>query len=582
MCDLLLVTHNFMAKLTLASAQINTTVGDIDSNAKKIINFIKKTEKKKVDILTFPELTITGYPPEDLVHYDHFVNSNIKKLKEIARSVKNTTVIIGFVNKIKNRLYNSAAIIQNKKIKYIYNKIHLPNYGVFDEKRYFYSGDEIPILEINNVKIGISICEDIWEKDSPVSIQAKQGAQIIININSSPFEHDKHKKRINLIKKISKENNVYVLYTNQVGGQDELVFDGGSLLTNNVGQIISSSKRFDENLMIVTFNTENDSIKPKNQKENFLIKKIKLNNYENPNQETLNVAPNYSQIDSIYRALVLGTKDYIRKNNFSRVLVAISGGIDSALVAAIAANAIGPKNVMGVSLPSKYSSENSYNDAKVLCENLGMELIKIPINNIHSSFEKSLEKLFNKSEPGLAEENIQSRIRGNIMMDLANKFNFLLLATGNKSEMATGYGTLYGDMAGAFSCIKDVSKTMVYEICHHINRTNLSEIIPNNIMIKPPTAELRPNQLDSDSLPPYEQLDLIIKLYIEKKFSPDKISKEFKKKFGSFNKKLIMENINLIDRNEYKRRQSPPGVKISNLALGKDRRLPISSGWKNL
>lgn len=571
-----------MSKITLASAQINTTVGDIDSNTKKIINFIKKAEKKKVDILAFPELTITGYPPEDLVHYDHFVNSNIKKLKEISKSVKNTTVVIGFVNKIKNRLYNSAAIIENKKIKYIYNKIHLPNYGVFDEKRYFYPGEEIPILEINNTKIGISICEDIWEKESPVSIQARQGAQIIININSSPFEYDKYRKRVNLIKKISKENNVYVLYTNQVGGQDELVFDGGSLLTNNMGEIISSSKRFDENLMIVTFDTKNESNKQKKEKENLPIKKIKLNNHINHNQPTLTIAPNYSQIDSIYRALVLGTKDYIKKNNFSRVLVAVSGGIDSALVTAIAVNAIGPKNVMGVSLPSKYSSDNSYNDAKILCENLGMELIKIPINNIHSSFEVSLEKLFNKSEPGLAEENIQSRIRGNIMMAIANKFNFLLLSTGNKSEMATGYGTLYGDMAGAFSCIKDVSKTMVYEICEYINRTNFSEIIPKNIIIKPPTAELRPNQLDSDSLPPYDQLDLIIKLYVEKKFSPDKIAKEFKKKFGFQNKKLIMENINLIDRNEYKRRQSPPGVKISNLALGKDRRLPISSGWRNL
>ncbi len=571
-----------MSKITLASSQINTTVGDIDSNTKKIINFIKKAEKKKVDILAFPELTITGYPPEDLVHYDHFVNSNIKKLKEISKSVKNTTIVIGFVNKIKNRLYNSAAIIENKKIKYIYNKIHLPNYGVFDEKRYFYPGEEIPILEINNTKIGISICEDIWEKESPVSIQARQGAQIIININSSPFEYDKYRKRVNLIKKISKENNVYVLYTNQVGGQDELVFDGGSLLTNNMGEIISSSKRFDENLMIVTFDTKNESNKQKKEKENLPIKKIKLNNHINHNQPTLTIAPNYSQIDSIYRALVLGTKDYIKKNNFSRVLVAVSGGIDSALVTAIAVNAIGPKNVMGVSLPSKYSSDNSYNDAKILCENLGMELIKIPINNIHSSFEASLEKLFNKSEPGLAEENIQSRIRGNIMMAIANKFNFLLLSTGNKSEMATGYGTLYGDMAGAFSCIKDVSKTMVYEICEYINRTNLSEIIPKNIIIKPPTAELRPNQLDSDSLPPYDQLDLIIKLYVEKKFSPDKIAKEFKKKFGFQNKKLIMENINLIDRNEYKRRQSPPGVKISNLALGKDRRLPISSGWKNL
>ncbi|MBL01690.1 MAG: NAD+ synthase [Chloroflexi bacterium] len=571
-----------MSKITLASAQINTNVGDIDSNTKKIINFIKKADKQKANILTFPELTITGYPPEDLVHYDHFVNTNIKKLKEIARTVNNITVVIGFVNKIKNKLYNSAAIIQNKKIKYIYNKIHLPNYGVFDEKRYFYPGDEVPILEINNIKIGISICEDIWENESPVSSQIRKGAQIIININSSPFEYDKHTKRINLIKKISKDNKVFVLYTNQVGGQDELVFDGGSLLTNNCGEIISSSKRFEEQLMITTFDIKTDSNKQKNQKENYQTKKIKLNNYKNFNQDTLTIAPNYSKIDSIYRALVLGTKDYVGKNNFSRVLVAVSGGIDSALVAAIAAKAIGPKNVMGVSLPSKYSSDESYNDAKILCGNLGIELIKIPINNIHSSFEKSLEKLFNKSESGLAEENIQSRIRGNIMMALANKFNFLLLATGNKSEMATGYGTLYGDMAGAFSCIKDVSKTMVYEICNHINKTNLSEIIPNNIIIKPPTAELRPNQLDSDSLPPYDQLDLIIKLYIEKKFSPDKIAREFKKKFGSINKKIIMENINLIDRNEYKRRQSPPGVKISNLALGKDRRLPISSGWKNL
>ncbi|MBA31511.1 MAG: NAD+ synthase [Chloroflexi bacterium] len=570
-----------MTKITLASAQINTTVGDINSNAKKIINFIQKAEKKKVNIITFPELTITGYPPEDLVHYDHFVEANIKKIKEISKSVKNITTVIGFVNKIKNKLYNSAAVIQNKKIKYIYNKIYLPNYGVFDEKRYFYPGNEIPIFNINNINIGVSICEDIWEDGGLVAIQARRGAQIIININSSPYEYDKYAKRVNLIKNISNKNKVHVLYTNQVGGQDELVFDGGSLLTDDKGEIISSSERFKENLMITTLEIKNKQKEKKEKKEKYITKNIKLNRFENSNQNILPKVPNFSKIDSIYRAIILGTRDYVIKNNFSRVLVAVSGGIDSALVAAIAADAIGPKNVLAVSLPSKYSSDNSYKDASILCENLGLELIKIPIKNIHKSFDSSLEKLFEKSKPGLAEENIQSRIRGNIMMALANKFNFLLLATGNKSEMATGYGTLYGDMAGAFSCIKDVSKTMVYEICEHINKINSYETIPVNIINKPPTAELRPNQLDSDSLPPYDKLDLIIKLYVEKKFSPDKIAREFKKKFGYMNKKLIIENINLIDRNEYKRRQSPPGIKISNLALGKDRRLPISSGWKN-
>jgi len=581
--------------LRVAAAQINTTVGDIDGNARLIEKWIGLAEEQGADLVAFPELTITGYPPEDLVLYKNFIDANKAALNRIASDVGNIVAVVGFVDSDDEgtKLFNAAAVIHNRKIVAIYRKIHLPNYGVFDERRYFTPGNECPVISIRGIKVGINICEDIWEQVGPSEVQCAAGAQILININSSPYESGKQGHRVDVVTDLSRRNRVYTLYTNQVGGQDELVFDGGSMIAGPHGELLGTAARFEESLLVADIDAGSlDELRLQHQSTAILqteLDQIGPSTFieipatapkNHPKLQELSIR-SLDRLDAVYRALVLGTRDYLRKTGFQKVAIAVSGGIDSAIVTAIAADAIGAENVVGVALPSRYSSEGSITDAEDLCSRLGVELWKIPIEPGHSAFEEMLSETFEGTDPGLSEENTQARVRGNLMMSIANKFGWLVLTTGNKSEMATGYATLYGDMAGAYAVIKDVPKTLVYELCDLRNKRGPGSPIPAAIIEKPPSAELRPDQLDEDSLPPYDQLDRVIHMYIEERMSPDLIiQKEQVLGSAGASEAVIRRIVRLIDINEYKRRQSPPGVKITGLAFGKDRRLPIASGWQ--
>jgi NAD+ synthase (glutamine-hydrolysing) len=581
--------------LRVAAAQINTTVGDIDGNARLIEKWIGLAEEQGADLVAFPELTITGYPPEDLVLYKNFIDANKAALNRIASDVGNIVAVVGFVDSDDEgtKLFNAAAVIHNRKIVAIYRKIHLPNYGVFDERRYFTPGNECPVISIRGIKVGINICEDIWEQVGPSEVQCAAGAQILININSSPYESGKQGHRVDVVTDLSRRNRVYTLYTNQIGGQDELVFDGGSMIAGPHGELLGTAARFEESLLVADIDAGSlDELRLQHQSTAILqteLDQIGPSTFieipatapkNHPKLQELSIR-SLDRLDAVYRALVLGTRDYLRKTGFQKVAIAVSGGIDSAIVTAIAADAIGAENVVGVALPSRYSSEGSITDAEDLCSRLGVELWKIPIEPGHSAFEEMLSETFEGTDPGLSEENTQARVRGNLMMSIANKFGWLVLTTGNKSEMATGYATLYGDMAGAYAVIKDVPKTLVYELCDHRNKRGPGSPIPAAIIEKPPSAELRPDQLDEDSLPPYDQLDRVIHMYIEERMSPDLIiQKEQVLGSAGASEAVIRRIVRLIDINEYKRRQSPPGVKITGLAFGKDRRLPIASGWQ--
>ena len=564
-----------MSNIKISINQINTKVGSLNSNSKKIIKKIRQAVKKNCDIVCFPELTITGYPPEDLVLSNTFIQNNRLALNEIIDSTDNITAIVGFIDQEKDKIYNSAAVISNKKLIGIYRKNKLPNYGVFDEKRYFSPGNQIITLNNKGIKIGISICEDIWEDFEVCKVQSELGCNLLININGSPFDKDKKKLREKLLSNVSKKCNAYLVYVNAIGGQDELVFDGSSLVYDNKGKKILGMPSFIEKTEEIQIETERKKFITTNDKFKIIEKNIGINS-----PKKISVSSkiyNSSKIQDILDALILGTKDYAQKNGFKKCLVSLSGGIDSALVTSIACKAMGSKNVTAVTLPSKYSSSHSVSDSEDLCKNLGLDLISIPILETHKSMLMSLDSLFKRTEENNAEENLQARIRGNIIMAISNKFSYLVLSTGNKSEMATGYATLYGDMAGGFSVLKDVPKTLVYEISNYINTKK--EIIPKNIINKPPSAELKPDQLDQDSLPDYKVLDMIIELYIEKKENFNKIvnNKEIRK---SISKQEILDILKMIDRNEYKRRQSPPGIKITPLAFGRDRRYPLASNYE--
>ena len=464
---------------------------------------------------------------------------------------------------------------------------------MFDERRYFTAGDECPVLSIRGIKIGVNVCEDIWEPVGPSEVQCAAGAQIIVNLHASPYESGKQGHRVEIVTGLSHRNRVYTLYVNQVGGQDELVFDGGSMLTGPSGELIGTAARFEESMLVADIDTGSlENLRLNHQAQ--AVPQDVLDGIAVASVVELDVPlpagrprlPELSihrldRLEAVYRALIMGTADYLKKTGFGKVAIAVSGGIDSALVTAIAVDAIGAENIVGVALPSRYSSEGSVVDAEELCSRLGVELWRIPIEPGHGAFEEMLREAFDGTEPGLSEENMQARIRGNLMMSIANKFGWLVLTTGNKSEMAIGYATLYGDMAGAYAVIKDVPKTLVYELCDHRNRRGPGSPIPQAIIDKPPSAELRPGQLDEDSLPPYDQLDRIIHMYIEERMSPDLVvQKEQALPEGGATEATVRRVVRLIDINEYKRRQSPPGVKITGLAFGKDRRLPIASGWQ--
>ena len=581
-------------KIRIAAAQINTTVGDIEGNVKLIEKYIEKSLNYGVDIIAFPELSITGYPPEDLLHNEEFIAKNLNGMKYVSNLCKEIICFVGYVDKDfeTNSIYNSVAALSEGKFNFSYYKNFLPNYGVFDEKRYFSPGninDEVKLLDYKGIKIGANICEDLWENGPPdvFHSQASAGAELIININASPYEIGKSEQRIKLLSSKSKINKCFSLYVNQIGGQDELVFDGGSMLSGPDGQLLCSSKYFEENLMIVDIDIQevrnlrknNNIVKNNKTSPKLIISKVK--NFNKTNEiliPEINIIK-IDKIESIYKALVLGTHDYITKTGFTKSIIGLSGGIDSALVTVLTTDAIGNNNIIAVNMPSRYSSSSSKKDSKLLCEKIGVEFIELKIENIHQSFEKSLSKIFEGTAQNVAEENLQSRIRGTIVMALANKFNYLVMVTGNKSEMATGYATLYGDMAGAFAIIKDIPKSLVYELAIYRNKIGPGTPIPDNILNKPPSAELKPNQLDSDSLPPYDQLDRIIENYVERHMTIDNILEKENILQNGAKREVVEQIIKSINKNEYKRRQSPPGIKITSTSFGKDWRMPLASKW---
>jgi NAD+ synthase (glutamine-hydrolysing) len=577
-----------MRTLRIGLCQINTTVGDIEGNTRKILDYISKGKKMGADLLAFPEMAITGYPPEDLLFMPKFIEANLKAIQKIAKATTSITALVGFVDK-REDIYNAAALLHDGKMVGSYCKTFLPNYGVFDEDRYFHVGTENFIFTLKSIPIGPSICEDLWYPGDPIRTQALYGgAELIVNISSSPYHAGKSAFREKMISTRASDNVAIVAYCNLVGGQDELVFDGGSLIFDQKGDLITRGKQFEEDLVLADLDMEavfrmrlHDSRirREKSPNEEKSLKKVDL-----PDQNRLIKKRLYIQqreikpldrLAEIYTALVLGTGDYIRKNGFKTVLIGLSGGIDSALTASIAVDALGKKGVVGVAMPSQYSSRGSIKDSELLAKNLGIRLIKIPITEIFQAYLKTLSPSFKGLKPNVTEENIQARIRGNILMALSNKFGWLVLTTGNKSEVSVGYCTLYGDMAGGFAVLKDVPKTLVYELAKYINKKEGKTIIPKNVFIKPPSAELRPNQKDEDSLPPYPILDPILQAYVEEDKDLEEIAKM------GFKENMIKEVIKMVDRNEYKRRQSPPGVKITHRALGKDRRLPVTNKYRN-
>lgn len=554
--------------LRIALAQINCTVGDLKGNSEKILEFIRKSEELGVDIVSFPELAITGYPPEDLLYKPKFISDNLAALKQVVKVTRNIAAIVGFVDREKYNLYNAAGVIYRGRILGVYRKMFLPNYGVFDERRYFQTGKTPLVFRFGRIILGVNICEDIWHLDGPVKFQAESGAGIIFNINASPYHTGKIKERENIIKKQAEANRVFVAYTNLIGGQDELVFDGQSMVVDKHRKIIARAQSFKEDLLILDLDIPADRLKSEKriiiitnevvQRQKAIISRHRLKPLE--------------YIAEVYHALLLGLRDYVAKNGFQKAVIGLSGGIDSALVAALAVDALGRENVTCVFMPSRYSSEESIEDALQLTKSLDIKLLNISIEEIYKTYLIIFEPYFAGREKDITEENLQARIRGNILMSLSNKFGWLVLTTGNKSEMSTGYATLYGDMAGGFAIIKDVPKTLVYQLAKYRNSLNL--IIPQRTISKEPTAELKPDQKDSDSLPVYEILDPILKFYIEKDVDLEKIISL------GFKRDVVSRVLELVDKSEYKRRQSPPGIKITPKSFGRDRRMPITNKYK--
>jgi len=568
-------------------AQINTTVGDLEGNTKKILQYIEQARNLGVDLITFPELAITGYPPEDLLLMPQFVNENLDYLKEIIKATSGICVIVGFVDK-KDDLYNAAAIINNGTLAGVYHKIYLPNYGVFDENRYFQGGNEIPVFNLGETAIGLNICEDMWYPEGPTTTQTlKGGAELIVNISASPYHAEKGNSRKRMLATRAADNIVIVAFNNLVGGQDELIFDGGSMILDQKGDLLCQGKQFEEDFIVTDLNLDavflqrihdprrrKDKFAPSDHEDN--LKKIDLKMAKTQKKPALpkRDIEDVSRLEEVYRALVLGVSDYVKKNGFKKVALGLSGGIDSSLAAAIAADALGRENVIGVAMPSPYTSSESQEDAENLASNFKIKFKSIPIVDAIKAYERMLSSEFQGLTPDVTEENLQARIRANILMALSNKFGWLVLTTGNKSESSVGYCTLYGDMAGGFGVIKDVPKTLVYELARYRNSIEETEVIPRRVLIKPPSAELRPEQKDTDSLPPYSILDPILQAYVEEDKSLEEILSM------GFEEEIVKEVIRLVNRNEYKRRQSPPGIKITPRGLGKDRRLPISNKYR--
>ncbi|MGB9935635.1 NAD+ synthase [Thermodesulfovibrio yellowstonii] len=567
-----------MRKIRLALCQINPIVGDIDGNVSKILSFTEKAVKEKVDIIVFPELILTGYTPEDLLFYPSFIKKANEALNKLIENVKDFVMILGLPVKEED-LYNSAVILAEQKVIDTYHKIYLPNYSVFDEMRYFKSGKRAPVYEYSGVLFGVNICEDIFHPTLPSPIQASSGAELIINISASPFYAGKFEKKLRMLSTRAYDMGVFIVYLNTVGGQDEIVFDGRSMVISPSGEIITMGKAFEEDFIVVDLDLEEVTRvrmrEPKIRWESEFerAETIKISGEQKKSLAVQSLQPSafslkiLSEEEEIFKALKTGLRDYVEKNGFSRVCLGLSGGIDSSFVALVATDALGSDRVTGVFMPSRYTSRESREDVYELVKNLGIELIEISIDEIFEEYLRRLADTFKGLPEDTTEENIQSRIRGNILMALSNKFSWLVITTGNKSEMAVGYATLYGDMAGGFAVIKDVYKTQVYTVAKWASRDR----IPERIFKKPPSAELRPGQTDQDTLPPYEILDEILKRHIEKCMSEEEIVEQ------GFDRDTVRKVLRMVKKAEFKRRQSPPGIKISPVSLGKDWRFPITN-----
>lgn len=583
--------------------QMNPTVGDMEGNVHRMTAWLRQAKKAGADLVAFPELAITGYPPEDLLLKPKFLIENRRAIREIVRQSRGLAVVVGCVGESamsepktgqpmvvsagRHEISNAAAVIAGGRLVTTYAKHYLPNYGVFDESRYFHPGRRIPVVVLGGVAVGVNICEDIWFPEGPTRVQAAAGAEIIVNINASPFHVGKSRLREQMLATRARENGVIVTYTNMVGGQDELVFDGNSLILDQAGDVVLRGSAFEEDLLVADLNVAAvargrlaqgrkkwGSGRTRAAVDRIVISES-LRATKRPRLVPDGVVP-LAPMEEAYRALVTGIRDYVTKNGFTRVVIGLSGGIDSALTAVIAVDALGASNVLGLFMPSPYTSRESREDVTELASRLRIEVKTIPIHETFKAYVRSLAGPFSGRKADITEENLQSRIRGNLLMAFSNKFGHLVLTTGNKSEMSVGYATLYGDMAGGFAVIKDVPKTMVYELARLRNRRDRGEAIPKRIFDRPPTAELKPDQKDEDTLPPYAILDPILKAYVEEDRAPEEIVEM------GFDRQTVAQVITMVDRSEYKRRQAPVGIKITHRAFGKDRRMPITNRYRNI
>ena len=569
--------------MRLALAQINTVVGDLDGNADKIRRRLAEAKDRKADLVVFPELAVTGYPPEDLLLRPSFVQAAQAKAAELAREARGIVALIG-VPWFERDLYNACAVCAAGEIKTIYRKRFLPNYGVFDEDRYFAPGSDLVLLEHGGTLFAPTICEDMWQPGPPATELALAGAQLLVNLSASPFHVLRDREREEMFATRARDNSCFVAFCNAVGGQDELIFDGNSLLLDEEGHVLARGPGFEEALLIADIEPA-DAVGrrlrdvrrrslARDRGEIPEVPVVHVGSSRGPRAPVEPVvAPRLDELEQMRLALELGLCDYVNKNGFGEVVVGVSGGIDSALTAALAVEALGPERVHCVSMPSRYSSPETRADARALAENLGVDFRELPIDEIYEAHERALHESFADRETDLTEENLQARIRGVLLMAFSNKFGWLLVATGNKSELSVGYATLYGDMAGGFALLKDVFKTDVFRLAEHLNAAR-RDLIPQSIIDRAPSAELRENQLDEDSLPPYPALDKVLAAYVEQDRSAEELSAD------GFDPDVVERAVAMIDRAEYKRRQAPPGVRLRQKAFGRDRRTPITNRWR--
>ena len=568
--------------IRIALCQYDFLVGDIDGNLAKIRSKLAEVKALGVDLAVFPELTLSGYPPEDLLLKPHFAEGAASALHALASEARDIVAVVGFPD-LSHDLYNAAGVLADGRVAAIYRKCYLPNYGVFDEQRYFARGEEALVLDLDGVQVGITICEDLWYPGGPAQWAAIDGgAEVIVNLSASPYHRTKGLSRERMFATRCADYSCYLAFCNAIGGQDELVFDGHSLVIDPQGTLVARGRQFEEDLIIVDVDAgaapdvrlhdPRWRQRLKSAADRVRVVTVRRPARPKPGLEPLPLREPLEAEAEIYQALRLGTRDYFHKNGFRRAVLGLSGGIDSALSLIVAVDALGAGAVSAVSMPSRYTASHNREDARELACRLGVEFLELPIDTLLTSYLQALEQPFEGTKLNVAEENLQARIRGNLLMALSNKFGWLVLTTGNKSEMSVGYATLYGDMAGGFSILKDVPKTWVYRLAHWRNRER--EIIPTRVIEKAPSAELREGQLDTDSLPPYDELDQIVQAYVEEDRSPDEIEKL------GFDRTLVRRVVDMVDRAEYKRRQAPPGVRISTRAFGKDRRLPITNRYR--